>query len=610
MVVGSLGSDSEVQDNKPSGVPEMNQGAMTIGQIELLSKDRALVTSEIHKTNDYYGHGFLLKKFAGIDTAYSTKTAMEHGPGVVDYIWHVDLEHKLPLVLVQSEFRAQLYKARAGDRLKAVSIGPSILYTPDEPTEPKEANSRTLLVFPVHSTHHELVEFDVAHSISVIRERARGFDHVLVCVYWRDVLLGRHRRYLAEGFECTTAGHMFDPEFLPRLRGIVSRATATMSTYPGTSALYSAILGKPVWIAPERDKSLRSIHKNASEVRKVIQQYDDSIARSLQRSFAEPVDCLTAEQLELAREVTGYYHLKTKPEILEIFREAEARYAFVRRTRQNPIPLAGDQNIQDSKMFDAHAPDSGLRWDYVDPLLRRLDLDPAFPDRIDGDLQKLRLPASRPQIPHKVYVDRRRPNLLSLNRDEVHLLYHNARQFSGLRALEIGCSFGWSTAYLVAAQVTLTTIDPLLSEPEVSNSVIASLKAAAQIAGVTWQVRLCPGFSPGKISEVARAQGETWSFFLIDGSHVEPCPLEDAMACESRAAPDAMIMFNCLAAPAVGRALDYLKSKGWSTLVYQTRHMMGVAWRGSIPPVEHTPDPRVDWPVVEHTRGHRVSGVS
>jgi HEAT repeat protein len=37
---------------------------------------------------------------------------------------------------------------------------------------------------------------------------------------------------------------------------------------------------------------------------------------------------------------------------------------------------------------------------------------------------------------------------------------------------------------------------------------------------------------------------------------------------------------------------------------------MGVAWRGNVTPVPHQPDPRVEWSLPAHLRGHPVSGTS
>ena len=85
--------------------------------------------------------------------------------------------------------------------------------------------------------------------------------------------------------------------------------------------------------------------------------------------------------------------------------------------------------------------------------------------------------------------------------------------------------------------------------------------------------------------------------------------LEDAMASERFAEADAAIVFHDLVSPDVVQGLDYLKSQGWNTLVYQTMQIMGIAWRGSVTPVDHRPDPEVNWTLPKHLEGYRISGV-
>jgi hypothetical protein len=59
----------------------------------------------------------------------------------------------------------------------------------------------------------------------------------------------------------------------------------------------------------------------------------------------------------------------------------------------------------------------------------------------------------------------------------------------------------------------------------------------------------------------------------------------------------------------VAAGLRALAAKGWNVMAYQTAQMMGVAWRGAITPLAHTPDPTQHWEVPAHLDGIPVSGV-
>jgi glycosyltransferase involved in cell wall biosynthesis/predicted O-methyltransferase YrrM/tetratricopeptide (TPR) repeat protein len=242
--------------------------------------------------------------------------------------------------------------------------------------------------------------------------------------------------------------------------------------------------------------------------------------------------------------------------------------------------------------------------DYVSPGLAIVKPDAAFSNMVVGDPQTCPWVYLRRTIPHNWYVDQRQPIVGFLSRDEAHILYNTALQFKGKRALEIGCWLGWSACHLALAGVELDVVDPLLEKPEFYDSVTASLRQA----GVLERVNLRPGYSPQAVIELAEQVQRRWSLIFIDGNHDTPGPLEDAIACEQLAEPDALIVFHDLASPEVAEGLDYLKQQGWHTLVYQTMQIMGVAWRGNVQPIRHQPDPRIGWELPKHLEHYTVSG--
>jgi len=75
---------------------------------------------------------------------------------------------------------------------------------------------------------------------------------------------------------------------------------------------------------------------------------------------------------------------------------------------------------------------------------------------------------------------------------------------------------------------------------------------------------------------------------FIDGNHNGDYPLNDAKVCAKFAAEQAMILFHDLAFPEVAAGFKYLHDEGWSTRIYHTQQIMGVAWRGDVTPVNHT----------------------
>jgi len=243
--------------------------------------------------------------------------------------------------------------------------------------------------------------------------------------------------------------------------------------------------------------------------------------------------------------------------------------------------------------------------DYISPNFQKIMPDRCFPNLIVGDPSTQPWKYLRREISHNWYVDQRQPYVGFLSRDEAHILYNTALQFAGKPALEIGCWLGWSACHLALAGVNLDVIDPMLNQDDFFGSVARSLI----MAGVMPRVNLVPGFSPAEVEGLIVKNNQLWSLIFIDGNHEAPGPLEDAITCAKYAAPDALILFHDLAAPDVSQGLDYLKSQGWQTMVYQTMQIMGVAWRGNVQPIQHIPDPSINWHIPVHLQHYEVSGI-
>ncbi len=248
--------------------------------------------------------------------------------------------------------------------------------------------------------------------------------------------------------------------------------------------------------------------------------------------------------------------------------------------------------------------------DYVSPGLKIILPDAYFPNMVVGDTNTCPWPYLRREIQHNWYVDQRAASVGFLSRDEAHILYNTALQFAGKKALEIGCWLGWSACHLALAGVELDVIDPLLEREDIRQSVIDSIQGALNASGVQTSVKLVPGYSPQRVEQLAKEFNRKWSLIFIDGEHGAPGPLNDAIACEQLAEEDAIILFHDLAAPAVAKGLDYLKQRGWHTVVYQTMQIMGAAWRGNVTPVQHQPDPNISWQLPTHLQGYSISGIS
>jgi hypothetical protein len=236
--------------------------------------------------------------------------------------------------------------------------------------------------------------------------------------------------------------------------------------------------------------------------------------------------------------------------------------------------------------------------DYISPGLTVTLLDQCFPSMIKADTATFPWPHFRRDIHHPLYVDKRRPLMAFLTRDEAHILYNTALRFRNKQALAIGCDGGWSACHLAIAGLDLDIIDPNFANQQFREDVITSLNLAMPPN----RVQLHALKTPDAVKRIADERSKRWSLFFIDGNHDHPFPLNDAIVCEQHAEPDAMILFHYLTAPSVAEGLSYLRQRNWNVRIYHTAQIMGVAWRGGLSPVHHQPDRSVAWRIPDHLR--------
>jgi len=294
-----------------------------------LARDRRLVTRELHSPNDFYGHATLLKRYAGYAPKHQLKVAIEHGVSLSDKVWGVDLNTAMPRFLCPSPARARLFESLTRDDRRGVPIGPMVAYVDGPGVTPAPVpEGKHVLVFPAHSTARLDVRIDVPGLAEELRRATdeHAWDSVTACVYWKDVLGGTAEEFRREGFECVTAGHMFDPEFLPRLKGLIESASMVVTNRVGSHLFYAVLLGRSVWVAGEAPTSTAAtqeiLHSDSSTT---SARYHATVER-LTALFGEFRETLSDEQREVVADIVGREHVRTPEELRELLDEAEILY--------------------------------------------------------------------------------------------------------------------------------------------------------------------------------------------------------------------------------------------------------------------------------------------
>ncbi|MCZ2443326.1 MAG: hypothetical protein LC101_06095 [Flavobacteriales bacterium] len=303
---------------------------MPVSRIQELSKDiPAQSTIELHPPNDYYGIATNIKHYADFPIDYAIKASIEHGVYYADYYWQADIAAPLPAVFCPSVHRQQIL--RRVTNKPVYPIGPSIAYAEgvlsiDTVEKKLREEGPTLLVFPAHSTHWIDVNFSIDRFCTNLKKYKKDFKTIKICLYWKDVLRGSHQQYKEAGFDCVTAGHIFDPYFLNRLRSIIETSTHTMSNSIGTHVGYCVFLGKPHFLVRE-ETTYNMAEMVKHEATQRLLKYETS-PEQLQffNIFGKWQDSITTEQKELVDLYWGISQIKSPSEMHRIIIEVETLY--------------------------------------------------------------------------------------------------------------------------------------------------------------------------------------------------------------------------------------------------------------------------------------------
>lgn len=311
-----------------------------MSDLSALARDRPLLTRELHPVNAWYGHADVLKRYTGWPLRRSLKVAIEHGPWMDEEVWKVDARTRMPIYVCASPQRAAFFERRTG--IEAAAIGPMIRYVmPENPALPEDPRT---VAFPAHSTHHAEAKYAVEAFMAQL-ERVAKTSEVVVCLYWRDALLGLADVFERRGFRCVTAGHLYDAGFLDRLAKILASASRVVTNEIGTHVLYAALLNRPVFVASQPVEYVQE-----RELANHRGDRDHPRVRRTRELFAVEAAAITSEQRSFVNELLGTSAFRTPTELREILEAAEGRYRALPWNRRARIMLARERHFASQQL--------------------------------------------------------------------------------------------------------------------------------------------------------------------------------------------------------------------------------------------------------------------
>ncbi len=234
-----------IENYKRSQIPFQNVEALSADiPIEFVDSLRIDFDEPI-----FYGGYSVLKQYAGLDTFMlpPKNLGIQHGYSFEILEWEKAKSKRRNLVW--SKELVRMYQ-NVCDNPNVYAIGSPFFYAKSllddkEIEKEKKRLGKNLLAFPMHSSPCTDTNFDPEKFLEVLKEERKRFDSVRVCLYWKDVLKGRHKFYQNAGFECVCNGHIYDLNFLRRQKSLFTIADATISNGVGSHIGYSIFMQKP-----------------------------------------------------------------------------------------------------------------------------------------------------------------------------------------------------------------------------------------------------------------------------------------------------------------------------------------------------------------------------
>lgn len=222
---------------------------MNLFDYENLAKPIPFCPIEEIKDSNYYGHIHALKEYSGLsEIAWS----IEHGLYYGNYIPLASKCKTIKKILTFSDNRANVLSSL---KKPITIIGPYVHYaTPlldeSEIALLKTQLGKTLLFFPLHSTFEDenVYKYEVNKTVRELLKikQDNHIDTVIVNMYYYDLLNSDIARLYEEvGFKISCAGHLFDLNFINRLKTLILISDVTYSNSVGTHVGYCVYLGKP-----------------------------------------------------------------------------------------------------------------------------------------------------------------------------------------------------------------------------------------------------------------------------------------------------------------------------------------------------------------------------
>jgi FkbM family methyltransferase len=312
---------------------ESNPLVPNVATLESLAEDRPEKTNELFTPNDFYGHAEVLKQYCGLPADFQIPGILPHGPYFSEVVWKPEIQHPLQNLFLIS--RSQIKRYGAYSSKNPIVIGSPVYYASkmisDQIEEARQSAEGTV-VFPAHSTHHVTTHFEEDRLMEYLNGLPDEWKPIRICLYWKDILLGRHHLYSKAGFPCVTAGHMFDKEFIFRMLPIICSHRRAVTNRIGSCSIYAAAFGVPSHLFEQETNSV----SDEEQFNEMPNTRNLPFAREFLKTMRRDIDEAAPTQKRIAEDAMGLKDLKSPEELRSLFE----KHAGIAPANKVSIPSA------------------------------------------------------------------------------------------------------------------------------------------------------------------------------------------------------------------------------------------------------------------------------
>ncbi len=259
-----------------------------------IERIRAFEAAQPPPESEWYGLGTILRQWLGLPRFLPIANKFHHAPHLATIAHKFYLQGSAPILVSARRFIVPFAEAGRSDVHVMGSLHVRYRRLAGIRQRPGAAG---ILAFPAHATHHVGPVFDEADYARYLATLNAPDRPVRVCLYWKDLLDGRHELYRAEGLPVVTAGHMFDPLFCQNFYGLLSDASLTMGNSAGTHGVLSIEMGIPYvqcgptpdWQSPSGgDPDFAEGSRREADAHQNRRLFDDLVPRSPDETEISP----------------------------------------------------------------------------------------------------------------------------------------------------------------------------------------------------------------------------------------------------------------------------------------------------------------------------------